>query len=89
MSKAKVLFGTIIGAAAGFAAGILTAQKSGKETRAELERKANDVKEEAVVKSKQAKVAAEESIEDVQDTVDSLKDKTKRAAKAAKAELKK
>ena len=89
MSKVKIVLGTIVGAAAGFAAGLLTAQKSGKETRADLEKTANDVKSEAIVKSKQAKVAAEETIEDVQDTVDSLKDKTKRAAKAAKNELKK
>jgi len=89
MSKLKIVLGTIIGAGAGFAAGLLTAQKSGKETRADLEKKANDVKAEATAKGKQAKVAAEETIEDVQETVDSLKDKTKRAAKAAKSELKK
>lgn len=39
MSKGKVALGAIIGAAAGVVAGILTAPKSGKETRADLKKK--------------------------------------------------
>lgn len=89
MSKFKILLGTIIGGAAGYAAGILTAKKSGKETISDIEKKRDEVKADAMEKSKQAKTTAEEKIEDVQDTVDSIKDKAKRAAKAAKDELKK
>ena len=89
MSKFKILVGTIAGAAAGFAAGLLTAQKSGKETRADIQKTATNIKDEAVTKGTRAKVKAEETIEDVQDKVDDIKSRTKRAAKAAKAELKK
>ena len=42
----KVL--TVLGAAvAGFAAGVLTAPKSGKETRKDLKKKANELKKDA------------------------------------------
>ena len=43
----KIVTG-IIAAAAGFAAGILLAPKSGKETRAEIKQKAGEAKEFAV-----------------------------------------
>jgi gas vesicle protein len=90
MAKAKtVFFGTLFGAVAGFAAGILTAQKSGKETRADIKNKAMEVKDEAVVNGKYAKLKTEETIEDIQDSLDELKVRAKRAAKAAKTELKK
>jgi gas vesicle protein len=90
MAKAKsVLFGTVFGAIAGFAAGILTAQKSGKETRKDIANQAVKVKDEAVVNGKYAKIKTEETIEDIQDTLDELKVRTKKAAKAAKEEFKK
>ena len=40
----KLVAGLAIGAAAGMVAGILTAPKSGKETRADLAKKAKDIK---------------------------------------------
>ena len=40
MSKGKFVLGAAIGAAAGVVAGLLTAPKSGKETRADLKKKA-------------------------------------------------
>ena len=90
MAKTRnIFFGTIFGAIAGFAAGILTAQKSGKETRADIGRKAEEIKDEAVVNGKYAKIRTEETIEEIQDTLDELKVRTKNAAKAAKKEFKK
>lgn len=56
----------IIGAAvAGFAAGILTAPKSGKETRADLKRKADEYRDEAEKRAGQAKAAAQDSVESI------------------------
>ncbi len=90
MAKGKTVFlGTIIGTLGGFVAGILTAQKSGKETRADLKEKALEVKDKAIVDGKYAKLKTEETIEDIQDSLDELKVRAKRAAKAAKTELKK
>jgi gas vesicle protein len=65
MAKAKVLLGTIIGVAAGFVAGVLTAPKSGKETRAELKKKAEDKKAEAIAKGKEVRHKAGDVAEDV------------------------
>jgi gas vesicle protein len=47
MNKGKFVIGTVIGAAAGVVAGMLTAPKSGQETRADLKAKAIELKEEA------------------------------------------
>ena len=55
MSKLiKVVFATV----AGFAAGILMAPKSGKETRADLKKKAEEAKQTAELKAEQAQVVA-------------------------------
>ena len=45
MTKGKFVLGALIGAAAGVVAGMLTAPKSGKETRADLKSKAHDLRE--------------------------------------------
>ena len=45
MSKGKFVLGALVGAAAGVVAGILTAPKSGKETRADIKAKAKEMKE--------------------------------------------
>ena len=47
MSKRKFVLGALFGAVAGVVAGVLTAPKSGKETRADLKKKANELKNEA------------------------------------------
>ena len=44
MTIGKFALGALIGAAAGLVAGILTAPKSGKETRADLKAKADELK---------------------------------------------
>lgn len=70
MSKGKFALGALIGAAIGAAAGILTAPKSGKETRADIKAKATEAKkdvekkgDEIVDKAKDLKVRTENAIE--------------------------
>ncbi len=64
----NVILGTLLGAAVGFAAGILLAPASGKETRETLGEKANeakdaisDVAEKAMASLKEVKESAERS----------------------------
>ena len=42
MSKGKFALGALVGAVAGVIAGVLTAPKSGKETRADIKKKAGE-----------------------------------------------
>jgi gas vesicle protein len=49
----KIAIGAAVAAAAGFVAGILTAPKSGKETRQDIKKTANNVKREAEKKLKE------------------------------------
>ncbi len=55
MSKSKLALGAIIGAVAGVIAGFLTAPKAGKRTRADLKRRAEEIKEDAVKQAKKLK----------------------------------
>lgn len=98
MSKGKFALGALLGAAVGVVAGILTAPKSGKETRAELKAKADDAKKRADHAIADAKVKgqkvyndvrdqADEHLKDAKTTVGDYADRVKRAAASAKAEL--
>jgi len=58
MKKGRFALGALIGAAAGLVTGILAAPKSGKETRADIKRKANQAKDIAI---KDAKIVAEKA----------------------------
>ncbi len=60
MSKGKFAIGALIGAAIGAAAGILTAPKSGKETREDLKKKADSVKADAEKKAGEAAEGAKD-----------------------------
>jgi gas vesicle protein len=95
MSKGKFALGAMIGAAAGFITGILTAPKSGKETRAELMEKAEKAKAEAAKKaeyaankaadfSKDAKLKAQEMAEKAKTEAVDLKERSERAVEGAK-----
>lgn len=69
MAKGKVLLGAAIAAAVGVAAGMLTAPKSGKETRADLKRKAGDLKHKASDKAATLRDKAARTAQDVAETV--------------------
>jgi len=89
MSKSKVALGVIIGAAAGVVAGFLTAPKSGKETRADIKRKAHELKDDAADKIDQAKDKAGELAEKAGDVANDYKERTTRAFDSAKKEFQK
>jgi gas vesicle protein len=94
-TKGKFAIGALIGAATGFAAGILTAPKSGKETVAELKVKTLRAKKEATKKADEIIANANDAVEKTKDKVQDVsndakekvidfKDRTERAAEGAK-----
>lgn len=98
MSKGKFALGALFGAAVGMVAGILTAPKSGKETRADLKVKADEAKKKADKAIADAKVKGEKlygdmhgkvdsAVKDAKGTVSDYADRVKRAAVSAKEEL--
>ncbi len=95
MSKSKFALGALIGAAAGVVAGVLTAPKSGKETRADLKAKAEKAKVDASKKAdvvtakandmaKDAKEKAQGVANKFADEAVSLKSRTESAVEGAK-----
>lgn len=96
MSKGKVFLGTVIGAVAGFAAGILSAPKSGKETRQDIKDATNKSKETVIAEAERAKGVATEKaqevtakgkevVADVTDKAEELKERVEQAVEGAKA----
>lgn len=71
MSKGKFAIGALLGAAAGFITGILTAPKSGKETRVEIEAKTNEIKADV---TKEAKIIAADAVDVAEDVKEKAKD---------------
>ncbi len=61
----KLAVGAIIGAAVGVVAGVLTAPKSGRETRDDIRRRAEETKDQAALKRDDAIFKAEEIADDV------------------------
>ena len=95
MSKGKFAIGALLGAAAGFIVGIVTAPKSGAETRADIKKEAKDIKENISKKAEEvSKEACEvagdvkektgEVMEDVKEKAEDLKERVEFAAKGAK-----
>jgi gas vesicle protein len=95
MSKGKFAIGALFGAAVGVVAGVLTAPKSGKETRDELKVKAEKAKAEVGKKaeyaaskandiSKEAKSKGQEIVENVKTEAVDLKQRSERAYDGAK-----
>lgn len=78
----KFAVGTAVAAGIGYVAGILTAPKSGKETRKDIQNKAVEVKRESEKKLK-------ELTAELTKLIDVAKDKVKKAEAGAKAELQK
>jgi gas vesicle protein len=94
-NRLAVGLGVAVGAIAGAVAGILSAPKSGKGTRADIVKKADEIKVEAekdieIVAEKtdkimgEAKVVASEVIKEVNLNVADLKERTDCAIKGAK-----
>ncbi|MES2875912.1 MAG: YtxH domain-containing protein [Patescibacteria group bacterium] len=77
MKTSKLALGAIIGAAVGIAAGVLTAPKSGKETRDDLKRKATEAKDKAATTRDDLVFKAEEVADDVRvkatETIETVK----------------
>lgn len=61
----EVLGGVMLGALIGAAAGLLLAPQSGKETRRQLQKKAEEVKKQAVKQAEQVKKDLQRKAEDV------------------------
>ena len=80
MAKMRFAIGAIIGAAAGIVAGVLTAPKSGRETRSDLKAKAEDLKTGAVKQTQKAKTKAGH-------VADDLKHRGERAVSDVKRDL--
>lgn len=89
MSKGKFALGAVIGAVAGVVAGFLTAPRSGKETRADLKKKADELKAEAASKGEELKKKGEATYKDTKDVAKDLQSRSERAFNSAKAEFKK
>lgn len=58
MSKKFLPIAAIVGAVAGVVAGVLVAPKSGKETRADIKSKANELKDKAEAEVEKVKTTA-------------------------------
>lgn len=85
----KKLLAVIGAAAAGFAAGILTAPKSGKETRADLRKKADEAKVAAEKRAKQAKLAAKDSVDSIKTGAQKVGDAAVETARGVKENVEK
>ncbi len=75
MNKGRFAIGALIGAAAGVVAGLLTAPKSGRETRADLQTKAMELKEEAARRSQGATKGSGSLSSNIKKRVGNLKNK--------------
>lgn len=87
MSKGKFALGALIGATAGIVAGVLTAPKSGKETRADLKEKAGELKNQASEKVNEASKQVDKAAHSAREVVDDYGDRASRALDSAKTEF--
>lgn len=74
----------LLAAAAGFAAGILLAPKSGRETRQDIMDKANDARDYAGKKADQVKKAAHEGAKTLKQSADKAGEELSGMAKSAR-----
>lgn len=84
MSKGKFALGALFGAITGFVAGIITAPKSGAETRADIKAKADVIKSDITKKAGVVADEADEIVEVVKEKAIDLKDRTEDAFEGAK-----
>ena len=85
----KKVLAVIGAAAAGFAAGILTAPKSGKETRKDLKKKAGKLKSDAEKVAGKAAVAAKNSVDSLKTGSQKVGDAVTETAKGVKSNVEK
>ena len=81
--KRRFGLGLIVGAIAGVVTGLLTAPKSGKETRADLQKKAQKARSDAEGKVADTKQKAEGVVGEVKEKVEELKERAGNAVKGA------
>ena len=84
MAKGKFALGAIFGALVGGVAALLTAPKSGKETREDLKKKAGEMKSTAEKKVADVKKKAEGLKKDLETQAKDLRDRTESAVQGAK-----
>lgn len=77
----------LVAAAAGVAAGVLMAPKSGKETREDLKRKANTANDQAHEKAARVKSAVKDGYNSVKKTANEVKDEAEVFATHAKTSV--
>ena len=87
MSKGKFVLGAAIGAAAGVVAGLLTAPKSGKETRADLKKRARELKQDAATKGDELRAKGEKVYHEARDAARDLHSRGDRALRSARDEF--
>lgn len=84
MSKGKFALGAFFGVIAGGIAALLTAPKSGKETRADIKKKAGEVKRKAEATKKDLEARAKETKKDLESKAADLKSRADGALQGAK-----
>ena len=84
----KVAVGTLLAAAAGYVAGILTAPKSGKETRGDIKDAAQKGVEKTEAELKKAKEKVGEAVDTAKDRANQLTGRAKEKATVALEEAK-
>ena len=89
MSKRKFLLGAVVGATAGVVAGMLTAPKSGKETRADLKEKAQQLKSDASAKGDELRAKGGQVYHDTKKAARDLQQRGERAVRSAREEFRK
>lgn len=80
MSKGKIALGALFGAVTGFVAGVLTAPKSGKETRTDIKDAAVKAKDTAASEAVKAKDIAEKKAHEVKAKAEEIFDDVKTKA---------
>lgn len=80
MAKGKFAAGAIFGALVGAVAALLTAPKSGKETRDDLKKKADEMKATAQKKAKEVKATADQKTAELKQKADEVSKNVKAQA---------
>lgn len=81
MAKKRFGIGLVVGAVAGLLTGLLAAPKSGKETREDLKRRADEVKHETEKRAEQVKERAADVADKAKETAEHMRDVADHAVK--------